>query len=483
MSKLDYKPWNISTNLIAQLNLQSINYCHWKSNINIEKAMRGYDDLDLLVNRKEYSKCQIILSELGFKEAMNDIQNIYGVKHFYGLDKVNGGILHVHLYTSIITGPSWTKGYTFGIEEKYLNSSSIDKKLRIRLPKKEYELAVFLIRICLKFTSLLEAPLVLFSRDSIKKEIEFLLEGSSIKLTSEIFNSFISSKNNDLFNEIINIKGNIFKLIIASFKVRFKLKRWRTLSRIEQLRRSLLQLTYRIINKIIFKEKKKLTNGGVIISFVGLDASGKSTMLNEIDKWLSKHFNIKKIHFGRPKSSVLTIIPNLIIKIYKKIKGKGRISTSFVADGGNSTLFILRQVILAYDRYCLVLKARKLARKGNIVLIDRFKSETRGIMDSHKLDPNRLGSWKRYAAILENNLYIKIGDPNLVLHLKVPIEVALERNRNRQKIDKESDEELKLRYSVNQTLNYSADNYYLINSDKDFNAVVNEIKSNVWALI
>lgn len=482
MSKLN-NTWDISINLIDKLNTNLINYCHWKSNINIDKALCGYDDLDLLVDRKDINKCQMILSELRFKEAINDFQNIYGVKHFYGLDKANGEILHVHLYVSIITGPSWTKGYTFNIEEKYLSSSILHERLNIRLPKKEYELSLFLIRICLKITSSLEAPLVFASRNSIKNEIEFLLENSSFELVAESFNSLVGTQNNSLLNTILNIKGNIFKLITGSFKVRFKLRRWRTLSRIEQLKKSFYQLIYRVFNKIIFKEKKKLTNGGAMISFVGLDASGKSTMLNETDKWLSKYFNVKKIHFGRPESTMLTLMPNIFIILYKKFNGSGRVSTSFTKKGGKSSLFVLRQLILAYDRYSLILKARKLARKGNIILIDRFKSENRGVMDSHKLDPDKFKSWKRYAAILENGYYDKIGDPHLILHLEVPINVALKRNRDRVKLDKESDDDLKLRYSLNQNLNYSADNYYLINSNKDFNIVVDEIKTKIWNII
>jgi thymidylate kinase len=483
VNKLKPSYWELSSSLINSLNVNSIEYCHWKSNINVEKAMSGFDDLDLLISRNHFNRCQIILSELGFKEALNSIQNIHSVRHYYGFDQLTGEILHVHLYVSIITGPSWTKGYTFSIEQEYLSSSTLDDNLKIRLPQKEYELALFLIRICLKYTSLLEAPLVMFSRKSIMTEIKYLSEGSSIDLTSEIFNRLIGSNNNLLFSSIINANTNLYKIIVTAFRVRFRLKRWRTLSKFKQINNSILQLSYRFINKMLLKKKKKFANGGLLISFVGLDASGKSSMLNEAGSWLSKSFNVKKIHLGRPRSSIITLLPNLLIKLNKKLKGNKRISNSYDNKKKQSLIFVVRQLVLAYDRYKLVLKARNLSRKGYVVLIDRYKSENIGIMDSHKLDPNNFNSFKKYLAMIENNLYCKMGMPSLILHLKVPIDVAIKRNNDRIKLDKESTAELKLRYGINKNLVYKANNYHVVDSNKDYNKVLTKIKVLIWKSI
>ena len=480
MNKLKSTYWELSSSLINSLNINSIDYCHWKSNINVEEAMSGFDDLDLLVSRNDFNRCQIILSELDFKEALNSIQNIHSVRHYYGFDQLTGEILHVHLYVSIITGPSWTKGYTFSIEQEYLSSSTLNDNLKIRLPQKEYELALFLIRICLKYSSLLEAPLVVFSRKSIATEIKYLFEGSSIDVTSEIFNRLIGSNNNNLFSNIVDANTSLIKIIITAFRVRLKLKRWRTLSKSKQINYSILQLSYRFINKILLKKKKKLANGGLLISFVGLDASGKSTMLSEADRWLSKNFNVKKIHFGRPTSSLITLLPNLLIKLNKKLKGSKRISSSYNNRKKQSLIFVVRQVVLAYDRYKLVLKARNLSRKGYVVLIDRFKSENIGKMDSHKLDPNKFDSFKKYLAKIENDLYYKMSRPNLLLQLKIPIDVAVKRNNERIKSDKESTPELKLRYDINKNLVYKANNCYDIDSNKDYNEVLTQIKGLIW---
>jgi len=483
MNELKHSYWELSTSLINGLNNNSIDYCHWKSNINVEKAMSGFDDLDLLISRNHFNKCQILLAELGFKEALNAIQSIHSVRHYYGYDQLSGEILHVHLYVSIITGPSWTKGYTFGIEQEYLCSSTLDYNTEIRLPQKELELALYLIRICLKYTSLLEAPMVIFSRKLIRTEIEYLLNGSSEVLASEIFNRLVGVNNSRLFESISHPNAGLYRIMVTALKVRSKLKRWRTLSWFEQIANSILQLSYRIINKILFKEKKKFANGGLLVCFVGLDASGKSSMLNEADSWLSKRFNVKKIHFGRPPSTAISLVPNFLIKTSKKLKGNRRISSSYTGEKSESLIYVTRQLLLAYDRYKLVLKARKMARKGSIVLIDRFKAENIGVMDSYKLDPNRFNSLKKYLAKIENSLYSKMGQPGLILHLKVPLDVAIERNRKRIKADKESTSELKLRYEKNKNLEYSCINYYMIDSNSDYSEVLAEIKGLIWKTI
>ena len=102
------------------------------------------------------------------------------------------------------------------------------------------------------------------------------------------------------------------------------------------------------------------------------------------------------------------------------------------------------------------------------------------IVLSHKLDPNKFDSFKKYLAKIENDLYYKMGIPNLLLQLKIPIDVAVKRNNERIKSDKESTPELKLRYDINKNLVYKANNCHDIDSNKDYNEVLTQIKVLIW---
>ena len=59
----------IAEQLIGALDARAIRYCHWKSNINLERALAGHDDLDLLIGPVDEESAFAALAELGFVEA------------------------------------------------------------------------------------------------------------------------------------------------------------------------------------------------------------------------------------------------------------------------------------------------------------------------------------------------------------------------------------------------------------------------------
>ena len=61
--------YKLSKDLIDGLKSKSINYCHWKSNLLLNEALNGYDDLDLLVKKEDIHRFEILLHKLGFKRA------------------------------------------------------------------------------------------------------------------------------------------------------------------------------------------------------------------------------------------------------------------------------------------------------------------------------------------------------------------------------------------------------------------------------
>src|SRR5439155_17069655 len=45
-------------------------------------------------------------------------------------------------------------------------------------------------------------------------------------------------------------------------------------------------------------EKRTLPHGGLIVAFLGVDGSGKSTATKEITRWLSRKVDVVSIYFG-----------------------------------------------------------------------------------------------------------------------------------------------------------------------------------------
>ena len=142
--------YELSKILIESLASNDINYCHWKSNLLLNEALAGYDDLDLLVKQEHIEKFESIILSLGFKEGSNKNITFSSIKHFYGYDQNSGNILHLHIYYQIKTGASWTKSIRFDFEEYFLKNLIVHESGML-VPQKHIEFVIF---ICLSRLSI-----------------------------------------------------------------------------------------------------------------------------------------------------------------------------------------------------------------------------------------------------------------------------------------------------------------------------------------
>jgi len=55
---------NFIKGFLLELNNNKVSYVHWKSNLNIDKALFGSDDLDILVSEKDFPIIQKIFKKL-----------------------------------------------------------------------------------------------------------------------------------------------------------------------------------------------------------------------------------------------------------------------------------------------------------------------------------------------------------------------------------------------------------------------------------
>ena len=69
--------------------------------------------------------------------------------------------------------------------------------------------------------------------------------------------------NSNLFSNLVDANAGLFKTIINAFRVRFKLKRWRTLSKFQQINYSSNPTTTFLINNTS-GDLVKRSNAGVV---------------------------------------------------------------------------------------------------------------------------------------------------------------------------------------------------------------------------
>lgn len=473
--------YKLSKDLINILEDNKINYCHWKSNLLLNEALDGYDDLDLLVERKDIYKFEQLISSLNFKEASNTNIGLNAVKHFYGLDIETGNILHLHVYYQIKTGPSWIKSYRFDFEEYFLENT-IYHESTMKVPAKHIELVMFIFRIMLKYSKLNEFILISKEQKRTIKEIDYLLEDMNqekmIKFLALYFPT-VSKEDFFAYIEVIQSGSSLNKYLKAT-QLKRQLSKYNIYTKIEEIKKNLYQLVYRVSNKIFFKQKKSLHSCGILIVVAGLDATGKTTITNDLKKILKKNFSLSMIHFGKPSSTFLTYPINLAIKLMRKQSNDTSLRSSKQSNKPKSLLYVIRQVVLAYDRYQLIKKSWNEVSNGKIVICDRYKSEDFGVMDSKRLNPDDYVGLKRKFAIIENSLYSKMPQPDLLFYLTVPVDVAVERNEARIKEGKEDEKFLRIRHKENKNLTYIAKEQYKVDTNKKYEDVINNIKQKIW---
>ena len=189
--------------LIGILNEENINYCLWKSNFTISHALAGEIDLDLLVERSFLSQLTVILLNLGFKPAIvKRVQETPGVFHYYGLDLCMDRLIHVHLFSCILTGESLVKSHLLPLDRMLLDN--IDKLDAVRVTSKSAELVIFIIRTFIKYGSLPDLISLRHKQNEIRNELLWLLSGGDIQATLSLLEKNIPVIDKSLFLKCID---------------------------------------------------------------------------------------------------------------------------------------------------------------------------------------------------------------------------------------------------------------------------------------
>jgi thymidylate kinase len=230
-----------------------------------------------------------------------------------------------------------------------------------------------------------------------------------------------------------------------------------------------------------------------MIAFVGAEATGKSTMLEETERWLGGRFTVKRVHVGKPPSTLLTLLPNLLLPLLRSLIPNQRSTTVGSLDRREPDeqktsksaplMFAIRSVLLAYDRRALLTQAFADSANGVIVLCDRYPSADIGAPDSPQLGRFTASltrhPFKRWLTKLEARIYADIPVPDLIIYLTAPLEVTLERNRARQKT--ENEEYVRRRHAGSSNRRFDERiQVYKVDSSQSLDDFKREVKQLIW---
>lgn len=443
--------------LIKRFNQDGVLYCHWKSNIDLAKTLEGELDIDLLVSNDSLAQATEILLQLGFKPAVPRWgPNPPGIFHYYGYDPNQKELVHLHMFTRVLTGESFLKSHLLPFEGMLLkNTYSVNE---MRVTSKEAELVLFLLRMYIKYSSPLDLPRVLKSDRKVREEAHWLRDGSDMQQVGMLLDQYCPVVPEKTFLECLDAilnRASYLKKWTLSYRIRRSLRAYRKYSFPGWLLGHGQLLTGSLIKKLRKqKGSKRLLSGGTVIAIVGADATGKSTLVSETSRWLRENFVVNTVHAGKPPSTLVTTPVNLLLSLHRRLRGKSRSNGTLEENSSNgnvvqvkrknlnSLIYAIRAVCLAWDRRALLWKVRGASANGEIVVCDRYPTNATGMMDSPRLLEDRaqkgmISYMYNWLAQTERSLYRQIPPPDIVLRLSVSFETAKKRNAAREILDDE----------------------------------------------
>lgn len=484
--------------LIEELNARQVSYCHWKSNLALGEALTGRTDIDLLIDRRDSSQFRVILSELDFRPAAPTAGEAFpAMEHYFGLDEQTGVLAHVHAYYRAITGESLTKNYRIPVEQMLLsNTRQIDS---VRVPTKGAELVVFTLRMMLKHTSVVELALLARDRKVAQREMKWLLEQDAWDEALDLVNRWLPTVEQTTFSQCVSaLQGpdsftSLLRRILLARRLMSQVKIYARRSSIRSGLGGVSKFTSMFLGRVTGSRKRMVFQaGGAVIAFVGPEATGKSTHVAEISRWLGEHFVVAEIHAGTPRSTAPTVLPNTLLPLLRSLLPRyrsGNVEAQYItAEKSNRPqapypiIFGIRSVLLAYDRWSLLTSAYRAASNGTIVLSDRYPCLRPGAPDSPQLTHLPLAqnqdAFRRLLTRIEARLYRAIPGPDLVVRLCVPLEVAIRRNETRSK--REPDQFVRLRHAQSACLEFGETPVVSINTEQALETTVLEAKKAIW---
>ncbi|MCC9078674.1 hypothetical protein FKZ61_021490 [Litorilinea aerophila] len=485
--------------LITALNQEGIRYCHWKSNLALEEALMGQTDIDLLVHRRDAGHFRTLLSQHCFKPAVTTLGEAFpAVEHYFALDMETGVLVHVHAYYQAITGDSLTKNYHFPIEEMLLAHTR--QVGPVRLPVKGAELVVFTLRMMLKHTSPMELFLLARYWPAVRQEARWLLEEGAREDALRFVACYLPAVDPQLFAACVDALTAPAPLATRVWLAHRLQRQLRPYGRHSVLQAWLTsgEKFARMAYRRLRRSRRGMVpqSGGAVVAFVGSEATGKSTLLGEMAGWLGEHFAVERIHAGKPRPTLLTALPGLLVPALRRLLPTQR-STRVEAHEeaaraeastgatGFPLLYGLRAVLLAYERRALLTRAYSQAANGTVVLCDRYPSLQAGAPDSpqltHRLPPGQAASLRGWLARLEARLYREIPPPDLVIYLSAPLEVTVARNARRGK--REPEEYVRRRHARTANLDFGKVSVCPISTDQPLERTVLAVKSAIWEIM
>ncbi|MFT4305075.1 MAG: hypothetical protein ACMXX8_03200 [Candidatus Woesearchaeota archaeon] len=438
---------------IEEFNNKKISYCHWKSNNNLEKAVNGDTDLDILFDLKQKKEIENIL----FKNKFTKTRSAWFMKYPYvcdyiAFDEKKGTIIHIHAHYKIVTGKSGEKNQIIPWEKVLLKNRIYNRKYNIYCSDYKDELLLLIIRSCLKLKRLNKVEYSKNNKDTkyAIEEFEWLKKRVSEKELLEHCNTLLNKKSVNSIRKIYINGMNYNRLIQLKNEIKDFIRDTRIRNTLYDYFYNRLRFFFKVLsyfnkkrNKINMINHRALPNKGLIVAFVGADGSGKSTQTKLIRKKISKKLDVHYEYMGSGKGPVSwhrfllnLVIKGLGLKKYKKDYTKKETKTNKKKKINILTIGkILYAYSLAKEKEKKLKRISKRKKIGKIIICDRYPQTNILGYNDGPLITDFTNTNKRWLDKIANKIYKKYAlseqiKPDLVVKLIANPKVLKKRRPN-----------------------------------------------------
>lgn len=471
----------ICNGLFSEWNNSKVMYCHWKSNEHLDAGLDGLTDLDVLISPASYGKGVEILYNLDFLKCKSQFGSRYpDVEDWLGFDKNTGSLIHVHLHQNLVTGHTGMKEYNLPWTKDALETRILDSGSGVYVMEPNLEFLTLYSRIGLKvsFRSLIKMALGTYriSKDT-KREIDWLrlrvdwhkVEG----LVEHYFGKYSKSVLQMMDSDTLGSKQvkELMHICESNFEKDCRVKSHRRIKEIYYFTTvKYVNRWRRKLNRVVILKKIPETHG-LSIAFMGQDGAGKTTVTNDIRKWLSWKLDVNYSYLGSGDnySSLLKTVVHLTPRVgpfgyIKKLLGE------WMYYG------------LSKDVLSAVKRGKAYAKAGGVQIFDRFpQTEYAGINDGPKIrsmagNQRFLGGIVSFLADIEEENLKRVYEyqPDVVFKLLISPEESVRRKHEN------TLEEMELKHNIVKSIKFPNACVYEIDASKPYCEEILEIKSKIW---
>lgn len=482
--------------LLGEFERERVAYCYWKSSRRVGAALAGETDLDLLVARSDRHVAERLLSIHGYKLCLPIASRDHpALASYFGYDDSTGRIVHVHIHFNLVSGAAFLKDFRLPWESAVLARAVQHSQFPIRVLDTASEALLIVVRSALELRW--TDPVAVRHWSDVKRKFLLDREAIAARLDPTTFRERVGEAfESDIANAIVEgffAQQPLERQAQLRCRIRKALAPHRAYNGIEAHLRSwsravdcaIRNLSQRVLHAPRLWHRRA-PGGGRVVAVIGVDGSGKSTVVAAVREWLGAEVDVLPMYFGtgdgrpslafRPFKMVAPLVARCL-KTKPRGASHGQISDrppGFIY----STLMMIWAAAVAMEKRGKLRATQRGANRGLIVVADRYpQNEDFGYSDGPLLP--RLAYAPRWLRRFETRCYALARSlpPDLVLKLEVRPKTAAQREPDMHPAI------IRQRIAAAHCLAFPGARVVCVNAERPLDDVIRTAKREIWSLL